>query len=79
MQVRTAAGTVAVVPGSSGIGVDLDRAIDEAMSTGRVEARLLPHIWSTQIAAPLQLSSTHVPAGAARERCRPSRATPDWW
>jgi len=58
LQVRTAAGTVAVVPGSSGITVDLDRALDEAMSSGRVEARLLPHIWSQHLTAPLSFSST---------------------
>jgi len=58
VQVHTAAGTVSVVPGSCGIRVDLDRAIDEAMSSGRVEARLFPHLWSTQIQAPLTYSST---------------------
>ena len=57
VQVRTAAGTVSVVPGSSGIRVDLDRALDEAMSSGRLEARLLPHVWSSNIAAPLSFAS----------------------
>ena len=58
VQVRTAAGTVPIVPSASGIGVDLDRAVDEAMSTGRLEARLLRILWSTEIAAPLRFSST---------------------
>ena len=75
VQVRTAAGTVAVVPGSSGIAIDLDRALDEAYSTGRVEARLLPHLWSTQStrrcsspappSCPRQLAA---PAGRAARR-----------
>ena len=58
VQVRTPAGTVTVVPGSSGIGIDLDRALAEAYSSGRLEARLLPHLWSATIDPPLQIAST---------------------
>jgi len=75
VQVRTAAGTVSVVPGSSGIRVDLDRAIDEAMSSGRLEARLLPHVWSSNIAAPLSFASaTLLPDPLAQLQSQPRDA-----
>ena len=72
VQVRTAAGTVAVVPGSSGIGIDLDKALATAYSSGRLEARLLPHLWSTQIDPPLEItSSSFLPEALAGLQARP--------
>ncbi len=75
VQVRTAAGTVAVVPGSSGIGIDLDKALATAYSSGRLEARLLPHLWSTQIDPPLEItSSSFLPEALAGLQARPKDA-----
>lgn len=75
VDVRTPAGTVAVVPGSSGIGIDLDRALDQAYGTGRLEARLLPHLWSAQLDAPLQIASdTFLPEQLAKLQSEPRDA-----
>jgi vancomycin resistance protein YoaR len=75
VQVHTQAGTVTVVPGSSGIGIDLDRALAEAYSSGRVEARLLPHLWSAQIAPPLEIASTNfLPEALANLQAKPHDA-----
>ncbi len=75
VQVRTQAGTVAVVPGSSGIGIDLDKALAQAYSSGRVEARLLPHLWSTRIDPPLQIASTSfLPESLASLQAKPRDA-----
>ncbi|MEA2468899.1 MAG: hypothetical protein QOJ57_3025, partial [Thermoleophilaceae bacterium] len=75
VQVRTPAGTVSVVPGSSGVGIDLDKALAAAYSSGRLEARLLPHLWSAQIAAPLQITSTnYLPEQLANLQVKPRDA-----
>jgi vancomycin resistance protein YoaR len=75
VQVRTQAGTVTVVPGSSGIGIDLDRALAEAYSSGRVEARLLPHLWSAEINPPLEIASTNfLPEALANLQAKPRDA-----
>lgn len=75
VQVRTPAGTVSVVPGSSGIGIDLDKALAAAYSSGRLEARLLPHLWSSQIDPPLQITSTNfLPEALANLQAEPRDA-----
>ncbi len=75
LQVLTAAGTVAVVPGSSGIGIDLDSALAAAYSSGRLEARLLPHLWSAEIDPPLRIASTSfLPESLAGLQAKPRDA-----
>ena len=75
LQVRTAAGAVSVVPGSIGIGIDLAKALAEAYASGRLEARILPHIWSATIESPLKITSTSfLPESLANLQAKPRDA-----
>ncbi len=61
MQVRAGTAIVTVVPARIGIGLDVEAAVAAAYSSGRVAERLLPYVYSADVAPPLVLSSQTLP------------------
>lgn len=75
--VRVGATSVEVVPADLGIRLDAAATVDHAFNAGRVEARLLPYLWSEKIEPTLQYPKTlRLPKALARLEQKPRNAKP---